>query len=104
MITDELLLDYAVYIKNDYEKWSPGSTEKSGFEVSFEKGSKYIKVITSSYGQSGVHSFIVNKTGKFPMGAILKAASWKAPAMNFVRGWIDEGHINFSRIQWTGAN
>ncbi len=30
-------------------------------------------------------SFIVNKADKFPLGAVLKSASWKAPATNFAR-------------------
>ena len=50
-----------------------------------------------------VHSFIVIKdTDKFKRGDILKAASWKKPATNFVRGNILEG--TFDRVTWTGAD
>jgi hypothetical protein len=34
-------------------------------------------------------------------GDILKCASWKAPALNFIRGNILEG--NYGNCRWTGA-
>jgi hypothetical protein len=48
-----------------------------------------------------VHSFIVLKNdGKFRKGDILKAASWAAPATNFVRGNVlDKKYANAT---WTG--
>ena len=38
---------------------------------------------------------------KFKAGDILKAASWKAPATNFVRGNLFEK--TFDRVRWTGV-
>jgi hypothetical protein len=68
----------------------------------YEVGNKYIKIISGRAHSTSVHSFIVLKPGKFPVGSVLKAASWAAPATNFVRANIFDG--NFMRITWTGAN
>jgi hypothetical protein len=66
--------------------------------IRIEEGSKYYKVIR----ENSVHSFVVKKDGgKFRVGDILKAASWRAPAMNFARGNVLEGTLD--RIRWTGA-
>jgi hypothetical protein len=109
-VTKELLQAYADFIKQDYINWSRGgpfgtkpltdTQEKmiADFTVDFEFGSSYIRVVQS--GRSA-HSFIVVKPGKFPVGTILKSASWKAPAKNFARGNVMTG--DFKRIRWTGA-
>lgn len=90
--TDAHLEAYASYIKQDYEKWSPNGF---GFLVEFQPGSKYVRVVTINGASSSAHSFIdIN-------GNIWKAASWKAPAQNFIRGSIMTG--DFSRVSWTGA-
>ena len=47
-----------------------------------EGGRKYVKISHVSWGQKSVHSF-VDAAGK-----IWKAATWKAPALNFPRGSI----------------
>jgi len=67
--------------------------------VSFTAGSKYIKVVTGG----SVHSFVVNSEtdSKFPLGTILKAASWKTPARNFGRGNVLEE--TFDGVRWTGV-
>jgi len=63
-----------------------------------EEGSKFIKIVS----RNSVHCFIAKgNIGKFRMGDILKAASWKAPAKNFARGNVIDG--TFDRIRWTGA-
>lgn len=69
--------------------------------LSYEVGSKYIRVITSNGTSRSVHSFIVREDGpKFKKGDILKAAGWAAPAKNQARGNIfGEYHTN-----WTGAD
>ncbi len=74
------------------------------FDITYEVGSTYIKVVESRNGKSrSVHSFIVNKAGKkFPVGSILKAASWSAPATNFTRGNIADVASYENRVRWTG--
>lgn len=111
-------LDFTAYldhIKADYLSWTlRGRSMDELSEINkqmiqefndgltVELGSKYAKVITDRGNQRSVHSFIVIKADKkFPVGTILKAASWAAPAKNFTRGTIQDG--NFSRIAWTGA-
>ena len=93
----------------DYESWQnkskSGRTEIqakmldefiNGLRI--EIGNKYIKVVSGT----SVWGFIVNthKHPKFKVGDILKAASWKAPAMNQARGNIVNG--DFSWVKWTG--
>lgn len=68
--------------------------------LSFEVGSKYIRVVTSNGSSRSVHSFIVREDGpKFKKGDILKSASWKTPAKNQARGNI----FGTYHISWTGA-
>ena len=112
---------FAVYktkIGEDYENWTLGSRAllsadniekrirknsvvefKNG--ISYNCGSKYVKVTKHLGDQTSVHSFIVNTHDdkKFNYGDILKAASWKAPARNFSRGNIFEEY----KVKWTGA-
>lgn len=111
-ITPQMLADYAAFIKQDYINWwsQNGSRELTAiqqqmvdeFQVEFEAGSSYIRVVQSTpNGQRSSHSFIVVKAGQFPVGTILKSASWKAPAKNFARGSVVTG--DFRRVRWTGA-
>jgi len=97
---------YLARIREDYVKfWKPEDLEKTHIQdmitefnqnLTYKIGNSYIKVIQGS----SVHSFIVNKTGKFPVGSILMAASWKAPATNFARGNIlQDDYV----VRWTGA-
>ena len=110
----EFLNDYAAYVKTDYAKWS---TPKNGepvdevrqqmineFEVTFEVGSTYVKVIEGGKSQRSVHSFIVNKAGKkFPLGTVLKAASWASPATNFARADLLNRETWVGKVTWTGV-
>ena len=107
----EFLSDYAEHIKTDYIKWCGNrASEKHVQEmiaergIEFQPGSSYIKVVETRNGVvERVHSFIVNKAGKFPLGTILKAASFKAPATNFGRGNLLERQT-WDRVTWTGCN
>jgi len=104
----EFLEDYMDHIKTDYIMWfgsraptdiARDMIDKFRASVGYEVGPKYIKVITGG----SVHSFIVNKAGKFPLGAVLKSASYKAPATNFVRANLLDRNTWTNRIRWTGA-
>lgn len=96
---DRIITDYKAFMPN----WQEDKIRKTMVEefiagLTCEVGSKYIKVIT----RNSVHSFIVrNDTGKFKAGDILKAASWKSPATNFVRGNLFAK--TFDRVRWTGV-
>lgn len=106
-IADSAMQKYLNHIKADYAKWSaPRSNDpfvqdminEFNSDLSYKVSPKYIKVIK----KGSVHSFVVNDlNNKFPLGSILKAASWKAPALNFKRGCVLSE--NFSCIGWTGA-
>ena len=107
----EFLSDYAEHIKTDYIKWwGNRASEKHVQEmiaergIEFQPGSSYIKVVETRNGVvERVHSFIANKAGKFPLGTILKAASFKAPATNFGRGNLLDRQT-WNRVTWTGVN
>lgn len=100
------------HIRADYAQWSSQGasddaikarirqemTDRFNSSLSLEVGSKYVKVVSNG----GAHSFIVLKAGKFPVGTILKAASWKTPATNFSRGNILTGDLK--NVSWTGAH
>jgi len=64
--------------------------------MSFKEGKKYFKVIK----ENSVFAFIVKEDFKhFKKGDVLKAASWKTPALNSARGNVLNGNYP---IQWTG--
>ena len=93
--------------KADYLAWSGNRTadpivakmiEEFNASLRIEEGSKYFKVVQGN----SVHSFVVKKNGpNYRAGDILKAASWRSPAMNFARGNVLEGKLDC--IRWTGA-
>lgn len=105
----EFIEDYLDYIKSDYIMWWGARGKEDHVRdmidrfrrgVGYEIGPKYIKIVKDG----SVHSFIVNKAGKFPLGAVLKAASWKAPATNFARANLLDRETWKGRIAWTGAH
>lgn len=76
---------------------------KMGYDIEFEFGSKYIRVITNNgRGSRSCAGFVCcdRNHKKIEFGALLKNAGWKAPALNFARGSVFdlEGKI----IAWTG--
>ncbi len=104
-IPQERLDAYKAFLEEDYKRWTKSDKNYGGFRVFFEIGNKYIKVLADDGkgNNTHAHSFIVNKaTDKFPVGTILKAASWKAPATNFGRGDLLTWSFVHSRIRWSG--
>lgn len=89
--------------KNDYLKFSAGSND---FLVSLDGGRKYAKMVVTKRGSKSVFGFIARTDtttpdGRFiPAGSLLKSASYKAPALNFSRGHIDD--LENAQIRWTG--
>ena len=82
----------------DYNRDTNNEKMKEEFANSWsvKEGPKFIKLVA----KHSVHSFIVKKAFKhFKVGDVLKAASWKAPALNQPRGNVLEGNYP---IQWTG--
>ena len=92
-LKDVIVADYARFLKE-----IDGSKDKFGIE--FETGSKYVKVVSISGGGSrSVHCFVEKANGN-----ILRAASWKAPARNFVRGNVFDQASYIDRVRWTGVS
>jgi hypothetical protein len=92
-LKDVIVADYARFLKE-----IDGSKDKFGIE--FETGSKYVKVVSISGGGSrSVHCFVEKANGN-----ILRAASWKAPARNFVRGNVFDQASYINRVRWTGVS
>jgi len=97
---DIALTMYADHLKNDYNKVG---LPEAKFDVTFDRGRKFIKVVQSSYGSRSVHSFIcIVPHDQWKFGDILKAAGWSAPAKNFARGNVldPKSYVNH---RWMGA-
>lgn len=91
------LIGFKDNIVRDYEaRYENPNGER--FTVEFDEGNKYVKVVSVSWGSRSVHSFVDKKTGD-----IWKAASWKAPAKNFVRGNVYDSKTYLPRVSWTGV-
>ena len=107
---DIALTMYADHLIKNYNQWNKDTAHvgnyadnEGKYDVWFERGRKFIKVVKSSWGSRSVHSFIcIQPHGKFKFGDILKAASWSAPAKNFARGNVLEIG-SYSNHRWTGA-
>ena len=108
-------------IREDYSDWSELCEKYDGASESrkkikdemiedfnqgltFEKGRKYLKIISSRRnGQRCVWGFVVASTDdkKFQFGDILKAGGWAAPARNFSRGNVFK--LGARRFRWSGC-
>lgn len=101
---DIALTMYADHIRAGYERMSPKAKyPEAMFDVTFDRGRKFIKVVKTSYGQKSVHGFIcIVAHDQWKVGDILKAASWSQPAKNFARGNVFKPHT-YMFHRWMGA-
>lgn len=86
---------YASYDDMGYIKDKTTEEKRKLYSLSFEEGRRYVKLIHRG-SQNSVFGFVDKETG-----AVLKAASWKAPATNFSRGHITKP---LDQVRWTGIN
>ena len=109
----EFLQDYLDYLKTNYVAQyakrladnDPVAQEMvANKSFSYEVGSSYVKIIAADRSSRSVHSFIVNKVGKFPLGAVLKPAGWSGPAKNFARADLLKRDTWVGRVSWTGVS
>lgn len=88
----------------DYNRFCDNESMQQEFSQSWrvEPGQKFIKLVS----KNSVHSFIVKEDmltpggqPRFRKGDVLKAASWRKPALNRARGNVLDGHY---LMKWTG--
>jgi hypothetical protein len=92
-LKDVIVADYSKFLKEI-------ECSKDKFGIEFEAGSKYVKVVSISGGGSrSVHCFVEKANGN-----ILRAASWKSPARNFIRGNVYDQASYIDRVRWTGVS
>jgi hypothetical protein len=95
--------EYVSHLQADYDSRSGNQF----IEFKYELGRKYVHVIMHHVGQFSInqrssHSWIMmDDDKKFKRGDILKSASWRAPARNFMRGNVLRG--TFKNIKWSGV-
>ena len=99
--------DYAAFkLRGEHANspWTAEMVEEFNRTLSYEIGSRYVKVIKyAGTSNASVHSFVcMTDMGKFCKGDILKAASWKAPARNHARGNVVLR--DYPTVQWTGIH
>ena len=100
MFTEAHLKAYKNHLEASYK--NQGGYVESGHKIHFKKGSKYVKVTWGVNGPESAYAFIVVQEGqKFPVGTILKAASWAAPANNFGRGNVMNPE-SYKNHHWSG--
>lgn len=97
---------YMQHLVDDYKAWQKRG-KYAGDEnmlVTIEPGSKFVKIVHSTYNQRSVHSFVALPASKWAEGDILKPAGWKAPAQNFIRGNIFKPDSYKTRASWSGVH
>ena len=96
-------------IVSDYRVWNDASKRANNFSfdldekvaefensIEIKEGSKYIKITTDN----SVWGFINKGNPNFEVGDLLKAANWRAPALNRARGNIFREYS----VAWTGPH
>ncbi len=105
MIDQSILDEYAQALKDNYgDTTNRTNPNVKAYDISFEPGSKYMRVVMHHFGQRSSHSFIVvneNNPKNYPVGTILKSATWKAPTLNFPRGNVLKK--DWKNVRWTGC-
>ena len=97
-LADKFIQDYASYSKRH------GFTVDMGYSISFEAGRKFARIVRTDKSSRSTVGFIQLVDDKnFKAGTLLKAAGWKAPALNFARGSIFDLD-NAKCISWTGIS
>jgi hypothetical protein len=89
------LIGYKDVVRNDFYQRNPQSLDR--YQVEFNEGKKYVKVVMVHWDSRSVHSFVEKATG-----LIWRAKSWKAPTLNHPRGNIFDQSSYSNRISWTG--
>ena len=92
-LKDVIMADYAKFLKE-----IDGSKDKFGIE--FAPGKKYVRIDTISGGGSRSTFCFVEKEN----GNIWRAASYNAPARNFIRGNVYDQKSYINRVRWTGVS
>jgi len=72
------------------------------YDIHFEFGKKYIRVVMTHYGSPSCAGFVCcdRNHKKFQFGDLLKSDTWSAPAMNKARGSVFA--LEGKRVLWTG--
>lgn len=86
------------HVTNDYLSRQKDSefAQKNIPQLELSEGKRFVKIITECHGQKSVFGFIEKETG-----LVWKAAGWKAPALNFPRGNIND-ESGLKCATWTG--
>lgn len=78
-------------------------TSAQGWTAEYEEGYKYIRVVIvnehNGNKQKSAWGFIDKRTGD-----IFRAASWKAPSLNHIRGNIYDESNGMKFARWTGPS
>jgi hypothetical protein len=92
-LKDVIVADYAKFLKDI-------DCTEDKFGVEFAPGKKYVRIDTISGGGSRSTFCFVEKEN----GNIWRAASWRAPARNFIRGNVFDQASYIDRVRWTGVS
>lgn len=113
---EEAAKEYAHFLEKDYFRMegsnSTGYTGKiyskdpTKYNIDLVMARKFLRVEMIHFGSRSIHSYIVleDNYGKFNIGDILKAASWKHPATNFARGNVFYPDTYKNRCRWAGVS